>query len=184
MLIWLTTLGWAEDTDSTSEGTIVVEESLPQTSSSTTIEVDDTVSDTASLAEVLQRQSSVVIRDMGGVGTTATISIRGTSTRQSLMLLNGVPLNPDGNGTVNLQDIPVHMLEHDVVSVTQSPASDVVDDWRYWTCKRDRGFRISARRDGFVDQHLVAWEYPLFTGSKSWKHLCVWLFCQECLPLF
>ena len=121
MLIWLTTLGWAEDTDSTSEGTIVVEESLPQTSSSTTIEVDDTVSDTASLAEVLQRQSSVVIRDMGGVGTTATISIRGTSTRQSLMLLNGVPLNPDGNSTVNLQDIPVHMLERMTLYRSHSP---------------------------------------------------------------
>ena len=121
-MIWLTTLAWAEDTDSNdSDDTIIVEESLPQTSASTTIEVDDTISDTASLAEVLQRQSSVVIRDMGGVGTTATISIRGTSTRQNLMLLNGVPLNPDGNSTVNLQDIPVHMLERMTLYRSHSP---------------------------------------------------------------
>ena len=125
MLIWLTTLVWAEDGEKTedkaSEGTIVVEDSLPQTSASSTIEIDDAVSDSASLAEILQRQSSVIVRDMGGVGTTATISIRGTSTRQSLMLLNGVPLNPDGNSTVNLQDIPAHMLERMTLYRSHSP---------------------------------------------------------------
>ena len=107
--IWLTGLVHAEE-ETTDGGTIIVEDTAPQTSASTELIIDDSIPNTATIAELLQRQSSVLIRDMGGLGTQATISIRGTSTRQNLILLNGVPLNPDGNSSVNLQDIPLRML--------------------------------------------------------------------------
>lgn len=118
--IWLTGLVYAEE-ELTDGGTIIVEDTAPQTSASTELVIDDSIPNTATIAELLQRQSSVLVRDMGGVGTQATISIRGTSTRQNLILLNGVPLNPDGNSSVNLQDIPLRMLGSMTVYRSHSP---------------------------------------------------------------
>ncbi len=118
--------------------------------------VDETLLQTASIAEVLQRQSSVFIRDMGGLGTQATISIRGTSTRQSLMLLNGVPLNPDGNSTVNLQDIPLRMLASMTMYRSHSPMK-----------------LMSSSIGGVLDMQTVEQQSSAHTGIDSWSN--TWL---------
>lgn len=103
------------------ENTIIVEDTLVTTSAGTEIRIDDTIPNVTTIAELLQRQSSILIRDMGGLGTHSTISIRGTSTRQNLLLLNGIPLNPDGNNSVNLQDIPLRMLKSMTIYRSHSP---------------------------------------------------------------
>ena len=84
MWMMLISLGSAEDADST----IIVEETVAATKASTKIVVDETVVQTATLGEILHQQSSVQMRELGGVGRNATISIRGTSSRQNLVLLN------------------------------------------------------------------------------------------------
>ena len=81
--IWLTGLVHAEE-EPHDGGTIIVEDTAPQTSASTELVVDDSIPNTATIAELLQRQSSVLVRDMGGVGTQYHLNPR-TSTRQNLI---------------------------------------------------------------------------------------------------
>ena len=108
LIFWLAVVHAEDDADAT----IVVEDTSPTTTpASTTFNVDDLFSSTTTLAEALQQQSGVYIRQLGGLGTTATISIRGTANRQNLLMLNGIPLNPDGVSTINIQDLPLQMLE-------------------------------------------------------------------------
>lgn len=118
--IFLTIPAIAQE-ESSDDHSIIIEDTLPKTSASTEIIIDDTTPNIATIAELLQRQSSVFVRDMGGLGTQSTISIRGTSTRQNLILLNGIPLNPDGNSSVNLQDIPLRMLKTMTIYRSHSP---------------------------------------------------------------
>jgi iron complex outermembrane receptor protein len=62
------------------------------------------------LADALETSPGISVRDFGGMGSLSTISIRGAGSRNVLVLLDGVPLNPTG-GVVNLSDIPLNSLE-------------------------------------------------------------------------
>jgi len=56
------------------------------------------------------------IRSYGGVGGMKTVSMRGGSAAQSLVLINGVRLSSAQNGQMDLSAIPVSMVDHiDVV---------------------------------------------------------------------
>jgi len=62
------------------------------------------------LADALETSPGISIRDFGGMGSLSTISIRGEGSRNVLVLLDGIPLNPTG-GIVDLSDIPLNSLE-------------------------------------------------------------------------
>ena len=64
------------------------------------------------LSEVLNFSPGVSIRNYGGLGAMKTISIRGTGSMRSLILLDGMPLNSSQNGSFDLNNIAVSMIDN------------------------------------------------------------------------
>lgn len=64
-----------------------------------------------SSAEILSFAPGVVVRDFGGFGQLKTISIRGSSSDQVVILLDGIRLNSPLSGGVDLSTIPVEYVE-------------------------------------------------------------------------
>jgi outer membrane cobalamin receptor len=59
------------------------------------------------LGQLLQGEAGVVVTQSGGVGSPATISIRGSEAHQVLVLLDGVPINDAVTGAADLSTIPL-----------------------------------------------------------------------------
>lgn len=58
------------------------------------------------LASELDRASGTTVRRLGGLGDFAAVSLRGSTFRQVEVFLDGLPLNPDGAGVVDLSELP------------------------------------------------------------------------------
>lgn len=78
-------------------------------------------SQVANIGELLKRVGGVQILDSGGAGGEKTISIRGGRANQILVLLDGVPLNDQLTGKVDLSAIPVAAIER--VEIQKGSAS-------------------------------------------------------------
>ncbi|MGA2764004.1 MAG: TonB-dependent receptor [Spirochaetia bacterium] len=65
----------------------------------------------ADLSGVLAQQSGIVVNDYGPQGQGKTVSIRGSTTSQVLVLMDGVRLNSSFDGYVDLSRIPVDSIE-------------------------------------------------------------------------
>ena len=89
----------------------------------TSIPIDDRLSSAADMASVLDSASGTVVRRLGGLGAYAAVSLRGSSTRQVQVFLDGVPLNPDGAQAVNLSELPLSMLERVDIYRGNAPAA-------------------------------------------------------------
>ena len=63
------------------------------------------------LPDLISRQPGVNLRQYGGLGQLSTMSIRGSSAEQVLVLLDGIPLNTGEGGSVDLSTIPMDALE-------------------------------------------------------------------------
>lgn len=77
----------------------------------TTIAVDERIPESADLAAVVGQASGVAVTRLGGLGDWASVSIRGSTGRQVEVHLDGVPLNPDGFGAVDLSELPLRSFE-------------------------------------------------------------------------
>jgi len=62
------------------------------------------------ISDLLNRQPGITIRDYGGLGGLKTISLRGTSSQQTLIMLEGLRLNNAGNSYLDLSVFPVSMI--------------------------------------------------------------------------
>jgi outer membrane cobalamin receptor len=83
-----------------------------QTSSSVTIiELDPAADGLRPLSELLSRSAGVQVRRYGGLGSFATLSIRGSSPSQVRVYLDGIPLPEAANGTVDIDSLPVAGLQ-------------------------------------------------------------------------
>ncbi|MGQ9523495.1 MAG: TonB-dependent receptor plug domain-containing protein [Armatimonadota bacterium] len=76
-------------------------------SSSVTVITKKEIQDSGArnLGELLSRRAEVDIRSYGPLGALNTPSVRGSTTEQVLVLLDGVPLNPPQGGGVDLTDL-------------------------------------------------------------------------------
>ncbi|HIA02288.1 MAG TPA: TonB-dependent receptor [Myxococcales bacterium] len=84
--------------------------SLDTTATKTVLENQD--GDEASdLGELLQRAPGVQIRRTGGAGARQSVLMRGTDSQQSLVLLDGVRLNPAFGGGVDLSTLSLEGVE-------------------------------------------------------------------------
>jgi len=73
----------------------------------TVIQVDESLPASTDVAEAVDSASGTVVQRLGGLGDWSAVSIRGSSPRQVLVTLDGVPLNPDGATVVNLSELPL-----------------------------------------------------------------------------
>ncbi len=63
------------------------------------------------LPSVLDEQPSLRVSRLGGLGSYATLSVRGSSAEQVLVTLDGIPLNAADGGPVDLSLLPLGPLE-------------------------------------------------------------------------
>ena len=75
------------------------------------------------LVDALGRLPGVQARRLGGLGDWASVSLRGASSRQTQVFLDGIPLNPDGADAVNLAELPPGLLEQARVWRFGAPAA-------------------------------------------------------------
>lgn len=75
------------------------------------------------LTGVLARQSGIVVNDYGPQGQSKTVSIRGSTSSQVLVLVDGIRINSSFDGYVDLSRIPVSMIDH--LEIVSGPASSL-----------------------------------------------------------
>lgn len=80
------------------------------TASVTVVPIDESLPSSADLPSVISMAPGTQVRRLGGLGSYASVSIRGSSDRQVEVLLDGVPLNPDGASTMDLSELPLAAL--------------------------------------------------------------------------
>ena len=82
----------------------------------TVIQADKFAGEVRSVAELLSTAPGVSVHALGGPGQTTTLSLRGASADQSLVLLDGIPLHGPGGGAVDLATLPAALLDRLVIS--------------------------------------------------------------------
>jgi len=82
----------------------------------TVIDVGDYAGSVRTVSELLEASPGVTVHALGGPGQTATLSLRGGTADQSLVLLDGIPLQGPGGGATDLATIPVTLLERITVT--------------------------------------------------------------------
>ena len=83
---------------------------------STVVEVAKFGGEVRSVAEMLASAPGVTIHATGGPGQSASLSLRGASADESLILLDGIPLRGPGGGSIDLATLPAALLDRMVVS--------------------------------------------------------------------
>ena len=106
----------AEETDGTptdtEAGTILVEDSREKTQgASTVLTIDEKIASQQNLGNLLRQTTGSYVREIGGIASYSSVSIRGATSQQTLISLNGIPLNPDGVNSINIQEIPLQALQ-------------------------------------------------------------------------
>ncbi|MCB9682987.1 MAG: TonB-dependent receptor [Alphaproteobacteria bacterium] len=82
----------------------------PRPTAATVVPVDASRPASDELADWLEAVPGASVRRLGGLGTWSGVSLRGSSFRQVTILLDGVPLNPDGIDAVDLAELPVALV--------------------------------------------------------------------------
>ena len=77
----------------------------------TTIETDRAAERAEDLADLLRRVPGARVRDSGGLGSYATVSLRASTAEQVTVLVDGVPQNRALGGPVDLSSIPASQIE-------------------------------------------------------------------------
>ena len=76
-----------------------------------------------SLAEVIQRRAGIEVRSTGGPGQPQGLFIRGASSAQTLVLVDGLRVGSATIGTTSIENIPVELIER--VEVVKGPLSSL-----------------------------------------------------------
>ncbi len=77
----------------------------------TVVPVDARLPGSADVATAVSRAPGATVTRLGGVGALSTVGIRGSASNQVEVLLDGIPLNPDGGGAVDLSELPLRAFE-------------------------------------------------------------------------
>ena len=63
------------------------------------------------ISEILNKETGIYIKNYGGLGGIQTISLRGTSSQQTLVLIEGMKFNSTQNGSLDFSTLPITMLK-------------------------------------------------------------------------
>ena len=77
----------------------------------------------SSLAELLQKQSGIEISNLGGPGKVSSINIRGTSSTDSIILLDGMRIGASTSGMTAIENLPLSQIEK--IEIVRGPASSL-----------------------------------------------------------
>lgn len=77
----------------------------------------------ADVGAAVDQAAGTTVLELGGIGDFSAVSLRGSSLRQVLVCLDGVPLNPDGAGVVDLSELPLRAFREVRVSRGAAPAA-------------------------------------------------------------
>lgn len=119
-LLWMCAPGWAQDPSEAAdpmeivvEGEATSEATDAQATSAavTVIEVDASLPASSDVSTVVDSASGTTVQRLGGLGDWSGVSIRGSTLRQVQVVLDGIPLNPDGASAVNLSELPLFAFE-------------------------------------------------------------------------
>jgi vitamin B12 transporter len=69
-----------------------------------------------SVSELLLTAPGVTVHPLGGPGQAATLSLRGATADESLILLDGIPLQGPGGGAIDLATLPASLFSRMVVT--------------------------------------------------------------------
>ena len=116
-LVGLAAVGWAFARPAmaappASDDALVVQDKgtdprgLPGTVS--VVPIDERLGAGADLGQAVSRAPGVRVSQLGALGDFSAVSVRGSSLRQVVVAIDGVPLNPDGAAVVNLSELPMH----------------------------------------------------------------------------
>ncbi len=89
----------------------------------TVLRADASTPASADVASLVESAAGTSVQRLGGLGDFAAVSIRGASLRHVEVFLDGVPLNPDGAGVVNLAELPLGAFERIEVWRGNAPVS-------------------------------------------------------------
>ena len=114
-----------EDEEQTDDSLLIEEEAnvLDLLGSHVQKKIDDSIAQNADVGDILQQVPSTFIRRLGGLGSFSSVSIRGSSARQSTIYIEGIPLNPEGLSAINLSELPLHAFQQIDVYRSQPPLS-------------------------------------------------------------
>jgi iron complex outermembrane receptor protein len=90
-------------------------------SSSSVVTQDRTPRAAESVPQLLSEQAGAVVTRLGGMGSTATVSLRGSTSNQVLVYVDGVPFNTATGGGVDLGAIPLGDVERIEIYRGMSP---------------------------------------------------------------
>lgn len=96
------------DTSSSISGDVSNEEI---SSFSSVIKKESFQTRSSTLSEVIEKESSVQTKQSGGLGSFSSLSLRGATSNQVMIFMDGVPLNDSSNGSVDLSTIPMSEVE-------------------------------------------------------------------------
>lgn len=74
------------------------------------IRLRDRIRKVRDVGDIVREHAGVHIRALGGMGSATSLSIRGSSSSQVHVFLDGIPLNHGGSASINLSDLPVDAL--------------------------------------------------------------------------
>ena len=77
----------------------------------------------SSLPELLQRQPGIEISNLGGAGKVSTLSLRGTSSTHSIVLIDGMRVGAATSGFSAIEHIPLSQIEK--IEILRGPASSL-----------------------------------------------------------
>ena len=75
------------------------------------IERDQFEGKTENLSEIIEKEAGVQIRQSGGLGSFSTVSLRGSSSEQVMVFMDGILLNDASGGGVDLSNISLSDVE-------------------------------------------------------------------------
>ncbi len=191
-LIFLATAAMAEEhQETTNLGTVVVtaEQDQPDyqtgdvdlaetTGFVTVIKREEFEGKMEDLAEVLQNEAGVQVRQAGGLGSFSTVSLRGSSSDQVMVFMDGVLLNDASGGgvdlsTISLSDVAAIEVFRGMTPINFNKASigGVVN---IRTLRAKEGMNASAtvgygafntrKASGFINHKPGKWDYLVSVG--------------------